>query len=301
VTIEKQLGTTTSIELGYVGANTRNLSDAVGNYNVNAHLSSALGKINALFPSGISNYDSLQAKINRSFTRGYSLLASYTWAHGRDNGPAPFDLGKGGNYPQNPFDLGAEYANSDTDLRNHLVASQIIELPFGRGKRFISSPSPIAQSLLGGWQLNSITTFQTGKPFNVVSNGNDPSYPGLRPNLVAGPYVAHHSITQWFNTAAFSVPFGQASSTAAGKTLIVGNAGRNILYGPGYSNEDMSLFKVLNLPQEMKFQIRIEAFNLLNTAHYDNPLSNMAAGREFGKITAGYSPRVMQFAGRLTF
>jgi hypothetical protein len=83
--------------------------------------------------------------------------------------------------------------------------------------------------------------------------------------------------------------------------LIVGNAGRNIIYGPGYTNEDMSLFKVLTLPREMKFQIRIEAFNLLNTAHYDNPIGNIAAGKQFGEITGGYSPRVMQFAGRLTF
>jgi hypothetical protein len=301
VTLEKQLGTSTSVELGYIGANTRNLSDAVGNYNVNAHLSPALGKVDALFPSGISNYDSLQVKVNRSFTRGYSLLASYTWAHGRDNGPAPFDLGKGGNYPQNPFNLDAEYANSDTDLRNHFVASQIIELPFGHGKRFLSDAGGGVQSFLGGWQLNSITTLQTGKPFNVVSNGNDPNYPGLRPNLVGNPDLTHHSITRWFDTAAFSVPPGQPSSTAAGKTLIVGDAGRNILYGPGYTNEDMSLFKVLSLPREIKFQIRIEAFNLLNTAHYDNPISNMAAGKQFGTITAGYSPRVMQFAGRITF
>jgi hypothetical protein len=155
--------------------------------------------------------------------------------------------------------------------------------------------------VIGGWQLNSITTLQTGKPVNVVSSGNNPNYPGLRPNLVGSTSVSHRSITEWFNTKAFAVPTGQAGSTSAGKTLIVGNAGRNIIYGPGYTNEDISLFKVLSLPREMKFQIRIEAFNLLNTAHYDNPIGNMAAGKQFGTITGGYSPRVMQFAGRLTF
>jgi hypothetical protein len=228
------------------------------------------------------------------------LLASYTWAHARDNGPAPFDLGKGGNYPQDPFNLGSEYANSDTDLRNHFVASQIIELPFGRGKRFLSGSGGLAQSIIGGWQLNSITTLQTGKPFNVVSNGSQPNYPGLRPNLVGSPAVAHPSIAKWFNTDAFAIPSGQAAS-ANGGALIVGDAGRNILYGPSYTNEDLSLFKVFALPREMKFQIRMEAFNLLNTAHYDNPISNMAAGKQFGEITGGFSPRVMQFAGRLTF
>jgi hypothetical protein len=113
--------------------------------------------------------------------------------------------------------------------------------------------------------------------------------------------VPHKSIAEWFNTKAFVVPAGQAASTAAGKTLIVGNAGRNIIYGPGYTNEDLSLFKVITLPREMKFQMRFEAFNLLNTAHYNNPIGNIAAGKQFGTITGGYSPRVMQFAGRLTF
>jgi len=299
ITLEKQLGKATSVEVGYVGANTRDLSDSVGNYNVNDRLSSSIGTVQALLPTGLSNYDSLQAKIERKFAAGYSLLASYTYAHGRDNGPAPFDLGKGGNYPQNPFDLGAEYANSDTDLRHHFVASQIIELPFGHGKRFLSHANGVGQAVIGGWQLNSITTLQTGKPFNVVSNGTDPNYPGLRPNLVGSASVKHRTTAEWFNTAAFVVPKGQAASTKGG-TLIVGDSPRNPLFGPGYTNEDLSLFKVFSFPRGMKFQVRIESFNLLNTAHYDNPNSNFAAGK-FGQITGGYSPRVMQFAGRLTF
>jgi len=300
-TVEKQLGNSTSAELGFVGANTRNLSYAVGNYNVNNHLSSSIGKVDALLPVGLSNYSSMQAKINRSFHNGYGILGSYTYAHGLDNGPAPFDLGKGSNYPQNPFNISSEYASSDTDLRHHFVASQIIELPVGHGKRFLSHANNLEQNVLGGWQLNSITTLQTGKPVNVVSSGNNPDYPGLRPNLVGSTAVAHRTISEWFNTKAFVVPAGQSASTAAGKTLIVGDAGRNIIYGPGYTNEDMALFKILTLPREMKFQIRIEAFNLLNTAHYDNPIGNIAAGKQFGEITGGYSPRVMQFAGRLTF
>ena len=301
LTVEKQLGRATSAEIGYVGANTRNLSYSVGNYNVNNHLSSAIGNVQALMPSGFSNYDSLQAKINRSFQNGYSILGSYTYAHGRDNGPAPFDLGKGGNYPQSPFNLVAEYANSDTDLRHHFSASQIIELPFGHGKHWLSNATGATQSILGGWQLNSITTLQTGKPFNVISNGENKYYPGLRPNLTGSAKQGHPTTSEWFNTKAFSIPSGQAASTNPGKTLITGDSPRNPLYGPGYTNEDLSLFKVLTLPKEMKFQIRIESFNLLNTGHYDNPVGDMNAGAKFGTIQGGYYPRVMQFAGRLTF
>jgi outer membrane receptor protein involved in Fe transport len=301
LTLEKQFGDNTSVELGYVGANTRDLSDEVGNYNVGDHLSANIGKVQTLLPVGLSNYNSLQAKWNRKFSHGYSLLASYTWAHGMDNGPAPFDLGKGGNYPQNPFNVNAEYANADTDIRNHFVASQIIDLPFGRGKRYLSHTNSLGDAFIGGWQLNSITTLQTGTPFNITSNSNDPNYPGLRPNLIGSPSVSHKSVGEWFNTKAFKVPSGQTDQPPAGQALVVGNAPRNFLFGPGYTNEDVSLFKVLTLPREMKFQIRVEAFNVLNEGHYDNPISNLAAGAQFGQIRGGYYPRVMQFAGRLTF
>jgi hypothetical protein len=182
-TIEKAFGAT-SLEVGYVGANTRHLSDEVGNYNVNNHLSPLIGKVQTLLPVGLSDYKSLQVKLNREFTRGYSILAAYTFALSKDNGPAPFDLGKGGNYPQNPFNVDAEYAASDTDVRHHFSAAQIIELPFGRGRRFLSDAGGVVNAIVGGWQLASITTLQTGRPFNITSNANDPNYPGLRPDLV---------------------------------------------------------------------------------------------------------------------
>ena len=113
--------------------------------------------------------------------------------------------------------------------------------------------------------------------------------------------LGHPTTSEWFNTKAFSIPSGQAASTNPGKTLIAGDSPRNPLYGPGYTNEDFSLFKVLTLPREMKFQIRIESFNLLNTAHYDNPIGDMMPAPNLEQIQGGYYPRVMQFAGRLTF
>jgi len=308
VTIQQQLGNSTSFELGYVGANTRDLSQKVGNYNVNAHLSSALGQVDALLPVGISNYDSLQAKINHQFSHGYSALISYTWSHNLDTGPAPPNLGKGGNYPQNPFDIGAEYGNSDIDLRNNFVASQIIELPFGKGKRFLGGSSRVTDIFVGGWQLNSITTLRGGRPFNIVSDSGNPTYPGLRPNLTGVPYVGHRTLGMWFNRNAFTVPTGQAGSTVAGKTLITGDLARNLLYGPGYTDEDLSLFKVLSLPRGMKFQVRVEGFNVLNTARYGQPDGDLAhygtASKPgtFGEITGGGGQqRVLQFGGRLLF
>ena len=166
----------------------------------------------------------------------------------------------------------------------------------------------MADLFIGGWQLNSITTLHTGRPFNIVSNSANPTYPGLRPNLIGNPSVSHRTKTAWLNPAAFAVPTGQAASTGAGKTLITGNLARNLLYGPGYTNEDLSLFKVLSLPHEMKFQVRIEGFNILNTSRYGQPdgdfahVGSTSHPGTFGQITGGGGQqRVLQFGGRLTF
>jgi hypothetical protein len=312
VTLQQQIGNSTSSEISYVGSNSRNLPYKVGNYNVNSHLSSALGPVDALEPAGISNYDSLQAKIDHSFSHGYSVLISYTWSHSLDNGPAPFDLGTGNNEPQNPFNIASEYANSDFDVRNNLVASEVIELPFGHGKHFLRSANGVTQGLFGGWQINSITTMHGGRPINIVSNSTNTLYPGLRPDLIGNPYVSHRTTQEWFNPYAFSAPPNQQKSASLGATipLISGDLGRNFLDGPGYTDEDVSLFKVLSLPREMKFQIRVESFNLLNTARFGQPdgdlahIGTTAHPGTFGAITgsyAGSNARVMQFAGRLVF
>jgi hypothetical protein len=310
ITLQQELGSSTTFEIGYVGANTRNLTQKVGNYNVNQHLSSSIGTVDRIQTSGLSNYDSLQAKINRRFTRGYSALIAYTWSHNLDNGPAPPDLGLGGDYPQDPFDVASEYGNADIDVRNNLTAAQMIELPFGRGKRFLSDPNRVEDIFLGGWQLNSITTLHGGTPFNILSNASNSLYPGLRPDLVGVPYVGHRTKSEWFNPYAFTVPSGQVASSTSGSIapLVPGNVARNLLYGPGYTDEDVSLFKVLSLPHEMQFQVRVEAFNVLNTARYGQPDGDLAHlgtpthPGSFGAITSdGGQQRVMQFGGRLIF
>jgi hypothetical protein len=152
----------------------------------------------------------------------------------------------------------------------------------------------------------------SGTPFNIVSNSNNTLYPGLRPNLVGSPTVGHRSINEWFNPAAFALPAGQAASSKPGATgsLVTGNLARNMLYGPGYTDEDASLFKVFTLPREMKFQVRIEGFNVLNTGRYGQPDGDFAhynatnpSKSSFGKITGGGTgnQRILQFGGRLVF
>ena len=298
LTVQRILPRNTSLEAGYVGAQSHKLSYAVGNYNVSNHLSSKIGKVQTLLPVGKSNYNALQAKLDRRFGNGWSVLAAYTYAHSLDNGPAPFDL-KSSSAPQSPFDLDREYATSASDLKHNVTLSDQIELPFGRGKRYIRSAGPVIGALVGGWQVNSIASFHTGTPVNIVSNAGYADYPGLRPDVVPGknPNLPRdkRSNTQWFNTAAFTNTSGQSNSRP-----IPGSAGRNVVRGPGYTNIDFSLFKNVSMPEKMTLQLRAESFNLLNTPHFGNPNASRNSG-SFGSITSASGARVMQFAVKFIY
>jgi len=298
LTIQRMLAQNTSFEVGYVGAQAHKLSYAVGNYNVGNHLSSKIGKVQALLPAGMSNYNALQAKFDRRYRNGWSVLAAYTYAHSLDNGPAPFDL-RSATAPQNPFDLAREYATSGADVKHNFTLSNQIELPFGRGKRYLHSAGSWIEAACGGWHLDSIASLHTGTPVTIVSNAGYADYPGLRPNVVPGqkPTLSHEkrSIREWFNTAAFSSPQGQSNSNP-----IAGDAGRNLVRGPAYGNVDLSLIKDFKCFEKAILQFRAEAFNLFNTPHFGNPNASRGSGA-FGSITSASGPRVMQFAVKFIY
>jgi hypothetical protein len=298
LTVQRLLPRHISLEAGYVGAEAHALSYSVGNYNVGQHLSSKIGKVQTLLPAGKSNYNALQAKLERRYADGWSMLVAYTYAHSLDNGPAPFDL-KSGNQPQSPFNLKAEYATSDADLKHNLTLANQIDLPVGRGKRLLHDAGPLTDAFVGGWHLNSIASFHTGTSVNIVSNSGYADYPGLRPNRVAGQNPTlprgRRNIKEWFNTAAFTGTPGQSNATP-----LVGTAGRNLVRGPGYTNENLSLFKNFVLPKQMNLQFRTESFNLLNTPHYDNPNASRNSGA-FGSISSAGDQRILQFALKLMY
>lgn len=298
LTVQRLLPLNISLEAGYVGAQAHSLSYEVGNYNVGSHLSSKIGKVQTLLPEGKSNYNALQVKVERRFVSGWSLLGSYTYSHNLDNGPAPFNL-KNSSMPQSPFNLLAEYASANSDITHNVVVSNQIDLPFGVGKRYLHSVGPWGDAFIGGWHLNSIASFHTGTPVNIVSNSGYTDYPGLRPNRVAGqdPNLprGRRTTKAWFNTAAFTSTPGQSNSTP-----VVGTAGRNLVRGPGYTNENLSLFKNFSLPDHLSLQFRVESFNLLNTPHYDNPNASRNSGN-FGSITSAGDSRIMQFALKIIY
>jgi hypothetical protein len=133
---------------------------------------------------------------------------------------------------------------------------------------------------------------------NVVRNPQDTGYEGLRPDVLRDPNLASDSRTlpRYFDTAAFA-----KSRFTGGAKHALGNAGRNLVRGPGFANLDFSIFKEFHPRERVRMQVRGELFNLTNTPHFANPEGNMSVGA-FGSITQTVgNPRVVQFAAKLLF
>ncbi len=298
LTLQREILPNTSLEIGYVGSQGRKLPYAVGNINLNNNITPLLGHIQAQYAVGNSAYNSLQVKLNKRYSDHLSFLLSYTYGRSIDNGPAPFDLGRNHDSPQNPFNLAAERAISDNDITHNFTGSVIYELPFGRKQKFLANASAWENSILGGWQLNGITEARSGLPYNIVMNGNNQNYPGLRPDLVGDPKLSHPTYGrtgQYFDPNAFAAPTCAIPNCP-------GDLGRNAYFGPSFFNIDASIFKNIQIREQTSLQIRIEAYNVLNHPSFGNPNADFTDKQTFGRVTGtSGDARQMQFALKLNF
>jgi hypothetical protein len=186
-----------------------------------------------------------------------TFLAAYTYSHSIDDAVGEF----GG--VQNTYDLKAETASSDWDLRNNSVLSGSYELPVGPGRAFGSNLQGVASKLAEGWQLNTIYTAETGLPFDPtltspVANTGTFS----RPDRICTGTLPNPSVTAWFNTSCFTTP----------PLYQYGDSGRNPLYGPGTNTFDFSVFKNTYISQDNSryVQFRAEFFNLFDIPQFNN-------------------------------
>jgi hypothetical protein len=170
------------------------------------------------------------------------------------------------------------------------TANYLYELPFGLGKPLLNN-GIIGKYLAGGWQIGGINQLGTGLPFSPSFSSTIQGSPGGRPDVVGDWRVANPDISRWFNSAAFAPP----------APFQFGNAGKNIMTGPGFVNIDLSVYKNTPVAERAQLQFRAEFFNIINRANFNNPASNISVPSQVGRITSAGSARVIQFGLRLMF
>ncbi|MEP7363487.1 MAG: carboxypeptidase regulatory-like domain-containing protein [Acidobacteriota bacterium] len=245
-----------------------------------------------------SIYHSLQMKIERRFSRGVSVLAAYTAGKiitdsGSQVSPiGPTSLGT----VQNWYDLKSERGLSDMDVAQSLTVSFVAELPFGPGKAFGGAMRGAGAKIIGGWQINGISTYRGGVPLAlsapITGGGNRPNSTGTSARI-DGSRTRGEQIQRWFDTTQFTLPAAFTN----------GNVGRTLpdVRGPSFLNTDLSLIKNTAINERITLQFRAEYFNVFNRANLDLP--NIAFGSgQFGAITGTVGlPRVGQLALKLNF
>lgn len=237
---------------------------------------------------GDSIYHALALKVEKRFSRGLSALLAYTVSKTIDNLQA---TGRPGAVPgtavQNWYNLRAERAKSYQDVPQRFVLTTMWEIPYRPSHR-------VLKQALGGWQLNALTTLESGRPIALsapITGG------GNRPNAVPGQKarIDNPTMARWFNTSAFSLP----------PSFTYGNVSRTLpdVLSDGMVNIDMSLFKTFSIRERWKLQLRAEAFNLSNTPTLEVP-GRAVGSATFGVVTATAftpRPREIQFALMLRF
>jgi hypothetical protein len=301
LSVQQAIGKNGGLEVAYIGsAAADQFTSSDGNvaiYSAGAtsaniqsrRLDPLIGAIESDGNSLASNYEALQVTFREKYAKHFTLLATYTWS--QELGiTAP--TGEGGLGTRDPFDAELDYGRIAFNVAQNWVTSFIWDLPFGE-----HSPSRFIKTVVAGWQVNAINTVYSGLPLTVKS-GKDPALNGDNledadlvgsPKLPGGRSKAAQ-ISEWFNTAAFAQP----------ATGTYGTAGASILTAPGLWDTDFAMFKVFNIREGLRFQIRGEFYNIFNHAALGPPNTTLSNG-SFGKITSTGNPRVVELGAHLEF
>ena len=299
--LQRELGSSTAVEVGYLGSRSKRLERMYDANEVTPGPGSVQSrrpypeftKIQQIGNVAEAEYNSLAAKLTRRLDRGFSVMVGYTLSKSEDNGSGIRVLNGDALFPQNSNCFECEWGPSIFDVRHRLVTSLLYELPFGREKPW--ARDGLAAAVLGGWQVSAIINKSSGFPRDTAVGADVPNTGAqtYRPNLVSGqdPNDGPQTIQQWFNTAAFSRP----------ANFTYGNAGRNIVRGPGIFSTDLSLIRNVPFGGGRSLQLRLEAFNALNQPIWGDPDMNMSSAT-YGRVNTTRSPmRELQLGVKFSF
>ncbi len=262
------------------------------------------------------NYNSLQAKVSKTFSHGYSFLAHYTWSKGLD-------------YDQDYFAISPQYGPASFDIKHRFVMTNIWDLPLGRGKAWLGGIGPGADRFVGGWSISAITLWRSGFPFTPsylqtnCAADTDTSAP-CQPDLVAPAHISG-SREQYFTTTGGVALAGTDcvdsgkfcgvdtnGNAVKGQTIgpwqrpgagQIGDVGRNSFSGPGFFQADLGLAKVVFITEGTALRFRADAFNVFNRVNLGNPNTcvDCTGGGVISALAPGALQRTLQFSVKFEF
>jgi len=235
-----------------------------------------------------SFYHSMQVTATKRYTQGLQMQLAYTWAKSLDDGLSH----------QDSYNIRADRALSDIDVSQRVVVYGVYDLPFGRGRRWGSGWSRLADLAVGGWQVNGIATFSAGTPLGISATNNAGIFNmAIRANSngqsgkLEGP--VQDRLSAYFNKAVYSQPLA----------FTFGNMGPRLpdIRNDGIFNWDLSVFKNFRVVERVSVQFRAEALNAFNTPRFSGPNTSVTSS-SFGVITAqANAPRQVQFGLKVLF
>jgi hypothetical protein len=253
--------------------------------------------------TGYSNYNAGIFTLRRSLSRGVAFDFNYTWSHSIDNSSgAESGAGDSGAVLQDAFNVNAFRGSSDFDQRHNITADVLYELPFGKGKKFMSNAGKIADEFIGGWQVASIFRYHSGTPATISASGAYPTnyeisalvnlLPGGTNNY--GSFINNNGLPSLFaSTTAYQNYFQQAGGSTGTRAIV---------RLPGLTNFDFSFSKSFAMPWEgHRLQFRAEMFNAFNHVNFYDPVLDINSTSTFGQFQKDIGPRVVQASLRYAF
>jgi hypothetical protein len=301
--LQHQLSSSLLLELNYVGNLSIHLQDqfnlnqpypGTGNVQVRRPYYATdpqLTDFTYVEQRGVGDYHGLQVNLKKRYSSGLSFLTNYTWSKAIENPGSNY----GNTGHQNARDLDADRALAGVNVEHRWVGSALYELPFGQGKPFASGANGFTQALVGGWQLNVVGTLQSGLPYTVSGGAG-------RPNRICDGQTppGGHSVTEWFDVSCFVLPNAVPDPVHGGVYIPFGNAGANVLTGPGIVNFDLSAFKSFPITESKRIEFRSEWFNAVNHPQFQNPAAAINTGTT-GHILSARPSRQIQMVLKFIF
>ncbi len=324
--IQHQFSNSTALDVGYVGNQAAHLAysydlnqQPLGYTTGNNVLSNVNGASNALRPylgygsihftdfGANSNYNALQVQLTRRFTKDIFISANYTWSKALDV------IDDDTNQIANRFDRRSNYGPAGFDREHTFTVNYVYTLPTLRNR------GSLLKYTLGGWEAAGITRFWSGTPFSVLSGNTNPgnldgsgfgeygvsgtTFGGATANYIGGQVFPNNKTAQqYFNAGAFARP---AEGT-------LGTLGRNVFRGPGINQWDISLYKNINITENVRFQLRLETFNTFNHTQFaglnnvlnlSNPgdIGSTGNSSNTGQVNSTRDPREVQIGAKFYF